>query len=224
MKTQAIEDYLKAVFEIGGQQDRVGTTALAEHLGVTPASATGMIKKLAEMEFVRYEKYQGVSLTKEGRKVALEIIRHHRLVELYLVKALGVPWDKVHEEAEKWEHILSEDLEDRMDAALGHPDRDPHGAPIPQRDGSMSIRERIPLTQVQPGHTAIVSEVSDHDSALLRYVGTMGLYPETRINVVDVAPFNGPITVQNELGEAHVIGREAAHYIFLAAIKPFSSS
>lgn len=220
MQTQAIEDYLKAVFEISREQDLVGTTALAEHLGVTPASATGMVKKLAELEFVHYEKYQGVSLTPEGRKVALEIIRHHRLIELYLVKALGVPWDQVHAEAEKWEHVLSEDLEDRMDAILGHPTLDPHGAPIPQRDGTMSERERIPLSQVSPGKTALISEVSDHDSELLRYVGGMGLYPESRIDVLQVAPFNGPITVRNAEGVTHIIGREAAHYIFLAGINP----
>ncbi|MEM1270125.1 MAG: metal-dependent transcriptional regulator [Bacteroidota bacterium] len=214
MSTQAVEDYLKAVYELAGADDRVGTSALADKLGVTPASATGMVKKLAGLGFVTHEKYQGVALTPAGRDIALEILRHHRLVELYLVKKMGVPWDQVHDEAEKWEHVLSEDLEDRMDAMLGHPSFDPHGAPIPQRDGTMASRVRIPLVKIEAGTRVIVSEVSDHDSELLRYVGELGLFPGTAFDVITLAPYNGPLTVEVD-GAQHVIGREAAHYIFV---------
>ncbi len=184
MHTQAVEDYLKTIYEIERERDKVATTVLAERLGVAPASATGMIKKLAAMHLVSYEPYQGVRLTESGRKIALEVIRHHRLVELYLAEALGVPWDQVHDEAEKWEHILSEDLEERIDAALGYPTTDPHGAPIPTREGAMPSPPSERLHDMVPGQRAVIAEVSDHDPAMLREVGAMGLYPSTEIRVL----------------------------------------
>ena len=215
--TQAIEDYLKAVYDLQTRDERVSTSALADRLGVAAASATGMIKKLSAMELVTYERYHGVQLTSAGRAIALEVIRHHRLIELYLARALGVPWDRVHEEAEKLEHVLSEDIEDRMAEALGDPDFDPHGAPIPRRDGTMRKRERIPLLSLEPGQTAVVSEVSDHDAELLRYLGDVGLYPRTPLRVVDVGPYNGPITL--EIGEdRHVVGREAAQHVYVGRV------
>src|SRR5918912_2318913 len=137
MQTQAVEDYLKTIYEIQREQGKVATTVLAERLGIAPASVTGMVKKLAGLHLVAHEPYQGVVLTEAGEKIALEVIRHHRLIERYLAEALAVPWDKVHEEAEKWEHVLSEDMEDRIDALLGHPTTDPHGAPIPARNGTL---------------------------------------------------------------------------------------
>ena len=219
MHTQAMEDYLKTIYEIQQEHGRVSTTALAERLGVTPASVTGMIKKLAKMRLVSYEPYQGVELTPAGEKIALEVIRHHRLIELYLAEALGVPWDRVHEEADKWEHILSEDLEDRMDAFLGYPTTDPHGAPIPTREGEIAQPARVRLSDLAPGQSAVIAEVSDHDSMLLRYLGGLGLYPRAEVRVVAVAPFGGPITVRVNDAE-HVLGREAASYIFVTDVRP----
>ncbi|HEY5595983.1 MAG TPA: metal-dependent transcriptional regulator, partial [Candidatus Bipolaricaulota bacterium] len=150
---------MKTICELQQRDGKVSTTALAEQLGVSPASVTGMVKKLAEMKLVGHEPYQGVALTKAGSKIALEVIRHHRLVELYLAEALGVPWDQVHEEAEKWEHVLSEELEERIDQALGHPTTDPHGAPIPSRDGKVVRRSSVRLTSLKPGQLAQVVEV-----------------------------------------------------------------
>src|SRR3990172_692831 len=138
MQTQAVEDYLKAIYELQAGQKQVSTTALSERLAVAPASVTGMVKKLAALKLVDHQPYQGVTLKPAGEKIALEVVRHHRLVESYLSEALGVPWDQVHAEADKWEHVLSEDMEDRIDALLGHPTTDPHGAPIPGRESGWS--------------------------------------------------------------------------------------
>jgi DtxR family Mn-dependent transcriptional regulator len=218
MHTQAVEDYLKTIYEIQYEQGKVATTVLAERLGVAPASVTGMIKKLADMQLVVHEPYQGVVLTEAGQKIALEVLRHHRLIELFLSEELGVPWDQVHEEANKIEHVLSEDVEDRMDALLGYPTTDPHGAPIPSRDGTIDQRDCVRLVDLKPGQTALVAEVSDHDSALLRYVGELGLYPQVKVSVIAVAPFDGPLTVR--VGEAeHALGREAASLIFMTEVK-----
>jgi DtxR family transcriptional regulator, Mn-dependent transcriptional regulator len=205
------------VYEIQEKHGRVATSALAAKLGFAPASITGMVKKLADMNLVTYEKYQGVKLTEAGSKLALEVIRHHRLVELYLHEALGVPWDQVHAEAEKWEHVLSEDLEDRIDAALGFPTTDPHGSPIPRRDGTIARPERIPLIEMEAGQTALVAEVSDEDPAMLRYIGTLGLYPEVGIRVTEVGPFEGPITVETE-HKSHIVGRKVAKQIMVKEV------
>jgi DtxR family Mn-dependent transcriptional regulator len=218
MHTQAVEDYLKTIYEIQCEQGKVATTVLAERLGVAPASVTGMIKKLADMHLVVHEPYQGVVLTEAGQKIALEVLRHHRLIELFLAEELGVPWDRVHEEANKIEHVLSEDVEDRMDALLGHPTTDPHGAPIPTRDGTIDQRKCVALVDLKPGQTALVAEVSDHNSALLHYLGELGLYPNAKVRVITIAPFNGPLTIR--VGKAeHALGREAASLIFMTEVK-----
>lgn len=183
MPSPATEDYLKAVFALGRAQAPVTTTALAERLDVSPASVTGMVKKLAGLGLLEHEPYQGVVLTEPGRRIAIETIRHHRLVETYLHQALGVPWDKLHAEAEAWEHVLSEDLEARMDAALGHPTVDPHGAPIPTVALELVELDHPPLARLDAGQTAAVAQVSDHDAELLRHVGAAGLYPSTRFRV-----------------------------------------
>ncbi len=214
MLSQSIEDYLKAIYEVETSEGKVSTSALSEKLGVSPASVTNMVKKLSERKLITHKRYQGVKLTPAGRKIALEIIRHHRLVELYLKEALGVPWDKVHQEAEKWEHVLSEDLEDRIDEFLGYPVTDPHGSPIPRRDGTMLVRQCSALVEVEPDTLVKVVEVSDHDPELLRYLGTIGLYPETEMTVVSRQPFKGPIIVQMT-GKEHPIGRNAAKYILV---------
>ena len=217
MQTQAVEDYLKTIYEIEREQGKVATTVLADQLGVAPASVTGMIKKLAEMDLVAYEPYQGVVLTQTGRRVALEVIRHHRLIELFLAKTLDVPWDQVHAEAHKIEHVLSEDLVDRIDAALGHPTTDPHGAPIPTREGTIDQRSSRRLADLEPGQSAVITEVYDSDAALLRYLGELGLYPKVAVRVVNVGPFGGPVTVR--IGETdYALGREVASQILVSEV------
>ena len=220
MQTQTIEDYLKAIYELGRERpgEKLSTTALAERLGVAPATVTGALKKLARLKLVVHRPYRGVELTEAGRKIALEVIRHHRLIELYLQQALGVPWDRVHDEAEKWEHVLSEELEDRIDELLGHPTHDPHGAPIPARDGSFpaSPAERIPLGELEPGRRAVVVEVSDHDPELLRYLGERGLYPNVTVELVAREPFGGSLRVRvGAQAQERTVGREAARYVWV---------
>ncbi len=217
MQNEAIEDYLKTIYEIQRARGKVATTVLAKRLKIAPASVTGMIKRLSELNLVTYEPYQGVQLTTAGKKIALEVIRHHRLIELFLAEALGVPWDKVHEEAEKWEHVLSEDLEDRIDEMLGFPTHDPHGAPIPDREGRMAHRSDVCLADLQPTQTATIVEVNDNDPALLRYLGEMGLYPKAQIQVVDVAPFEGPVKIQVNNSE-YMLSKFVAQQIYVADI------
>ena len=223
MNSQAVEDYLKAIYKLQSSQPKVVTSALAEHLGVNPASATGMIKKLAESRLVSHERYQGVKLTPPGKKIALEVIRHHRLVELYLAEALNVPWDQVHDEAEKWEHVLSEDLEDRIDEILGYPTTDPHGAPIPSRDGDIEIRDTEFLPKLAEGDSAVIVEVSDHDTDLLRYLGKLQLYPQTIIRIISIAPFDQLITVRVGLSDDatndFVIGQKVASSSLVSKVK-----
>ncbi len=218
MNNEAIEDYLKTIYEIQREKGKVATTSLANNLGIAPASASGMIKKLSEMNLVTHEKYQGVKLTKSGEKIALEVIRHHRLIELFLSEALGVPWDKVHQEAERWEHVLSEEMEDRIDQLLGFPTSDPHGAPIPKRNGEIGNKAYIHLADLQIGQVATIAEVSDFDPDLLRYLGELGLYPETQIHVTNIAPFDGPFEIH--VGDQkHTIGRKAANYILVRNVQ-----
>jgi len=218
MLSQSIEDYLKVIYEIQNTDGKVTTTSLSNKLGIAPASVTGMLKKLSSKKLVTHKKYQGVQLTESGKKIALEVLRHHRLIELYLKEALGVPWDKVHEEAEKWEHVLSEDIEDRIDKFLGHPTSDPHGSPIPSRDGKIAERKCYCLADVEPGHKAIIAEVSDHDASMLRYLGELGFYPETNIEIDSVEPFNGPMRI-NIKNKIRILGREVARYIAVTDVK-----
>jgi DtxR family Mn-dependent transcriptional regulator len=214
MQTQAVEDYLKTIYELQCQKGTVSTTSLAREMDVTAASATGMIKKLANLKLVSYEPYQGVELTTAGEKIALEVLRHHRLIERYLSEALGVPWDQVDEEAEKLEHILSDELENRMDAFLGFPTTDPHGAPIPSVEGHLPPSSNLRLSDLTPGQRAVIAEVSDHDPELLRYLGELGLFPKAEVIVTDVAPFDGPLTLQIN-DRQHALGREVAQYILV---------
>jgi len=218
----AVEDYLKTIYALARTGEAATTSALAERLGVAPASVTGMLKKLAASGLVDHEKYQGARLTEAGRLIAVETIRHHRLVETYLHQALGVPWDRLHDEAEAWEHVLSEDLEARMDAALGHPTHDPHGAPIPTPDLVLDERDLLPLARLDAGQEATVARVSDHDGALLRAVGAAGLYPGVRFRLADVAD-DGAVTVRllsgDRAGDTARLGAEAAPFLFLDDIR-----
>ena len=223
MNSQAVEDYLKAIYKLQSSQSMVVTSALADHLKVNPASATGMIKKLADSNLVSYERYQGVKLTPPGEKIALEVIRHHRLIELYLAEALNVPWDQVHDEAEKWEHILSEDLEDRIDKILGYPTTDPHGAPIPSRDGNIEQRDTNLLSELTQGDNAIIVEVSDDDTDMLRYLGKLQLYPQTNIQIISISPFDQLITIRiipnKDSNNDFVIGQKVASSILVSKLE-----
>lgn len=214
----AVEDYLKAVYTLARSGMRATTSALAERLGVAPASVTGMVKKLDAAGLVTHERYQGVRLTEAGRLVAVETIRHHRLVETYLHQALGVPWDRLHAEAEAWEHVLSEDLEARMDRALGHPTHDPHGAPIPTPDLHLDEADLLPLARLEVGQEATVARVSDHDAGLLRRVGAAGLYPGTRFQLA-AADDEGTLTLRllsgDRAGETVTLDAVAGSFLFL---------
>lgn len=222
MLSQAIEDYLKAIYELHQSQATVTTSRLAERLAVTPASATGMVKKLAELKLVEHAPYRGVHLTRAGERIALEVVRHHRLVERYLAEALGVPWDRVHEEAERWEHVLSEEVEERMDALLGRPVTDPHGAPIPARDGTLPRRARLRLSEVEPPCRVTIAEVEDDDPALLRYLGRQGLYPEVELRLTERAPFAGPLTLERG-AERLVLGAEVAERVWVHPPQPLEA-
>jgi DtxR family transcriptional regulator, Mn-dependent transcriptional regulator len=205
--SSAIEDYAKSIYSLqqraGG--DAVSTNALAERCGVTPASASAMIKKLAERGLVVHEPYRGVKLTEAGQRLALETLRHHRLLELYLAEHLDVPWDRVHEEAEALEHVLSEELEARIAAKLGHPTHDPHGDPIPDSDLVIHEGQTEALSSVADGCSGRFVRVSDSDPEMLRYLAARGIAIGDRCRVIGRQPFDGPITVR--FGEAeHVLG------------------
>lgn len=214
----AMEDYLRTIYVLGGQQTPVNTTALAVALDVTPASVTGMMKRLAELKLVTHEPYRGVVLTTAGTKVALEVLRHHRLIELYLAEAFGYSWDQVHEEADRLEHAISEELEARIFAVLGHPTHDPHGDPIPTYEGDLPIEAGEPLTALDSGDRAVILRVLNQDGPLLRYLAHLGLVPQTEIEVLEVAPFEGPVTVAVSEIE-HALGRELARQIVVDRIK-----
>jgi DtxR family Mn-dependent transcriptional regulator len=178
--TESVDDYLKAILELGGAGEELAAgTSLARHLGVRAASVTGMLQKLAAQKppFVKYEKHRGVRLTAAGKTRALEVLRHHRLLERFLHDVLDYPWDEVHEEAERLEHFISERLEDRIAAKLGDPDTDPHGHSIPQRNGTVPAREEVPLSSWACNVPAVVSSVSDRDAGALRQMERLGILP-----------------------------------------------
>jgi DtxR family Mn-dependent transcriptional regulator len=220
MTSPAAQDYLKAIYGLGGEPGRtkpVSTKEVADRMGVSAASATNMLKRLADMALVDHARYRGVRLTDAGRSVALEVIRHHRLLETYLAQALGVPWDRVHEEAEVLEHVLSEDLEDRIAALLGHPTMDPHGHPIPDKNGAMPRSPLRKLWDVADGHATSVERVPDRDPEALRYLGAMGLRPGARVSVVERGPVGGPLFVTVDDGaETRALSRELAEAIWVS--------
>ena len=195
--SEAVEDYAKAIYTL---QQRLGgpvsTNALAKRLGVTAASASAMVKRLAEQGLVAHVRYRGAALTPAGERVALEVLRHHRLLELYLVQELGVPWDRVHPEAEVLEHVLSDELEHRIAAKLGHPTHDPHGDPIPSAERSVDEGETVSLSALAPGAAGILARVSDADDAMLRYLAEQGIAIGDHVEVVERMPFEGPVLVR----------------------------
>lgn len=206
MVTTAIEDYAKAIYALQERgAEAVSTTALAERLGVSAGSASAMVKRLGELGLVEHRPYRGVSLTHSGRRVALEVMRHHRLLELYLAQSLGVPWDQVHEEAEVLEHVLSEQLEQRIAAQLGNPTHDPHGDPIPTAELELPASASRSLQSLEPGMTGRFARVSDSDPGMLRFLSQQGIAPGDRLEVVDKQPFDGPLFVRIG-GRLHVLG------------------
>ena len=212
--TPAVQDYLKVIYKLQQQDRPVPTTAIAERLELSSAAISRMLKHLATLGLVEHNRYRGVELTDAGERIALEVIRHHRLLELYLVEALGLPWDRVDAEADLLEHVLSEDVEERMAAALGNPTRDPHGDPIPSVDLSLEERVRLSLADVPTGSQARVLRVPDRDPRLLRYLGDIGLVPNADVTVVRREPMDGPIHIQvGELRTPSVIGRDVAETI-----------
>lgn len=210
--TPAHEDYLKAIYTLESNGVEVSNSALAHHLSVTPASATNMVKKLAELGLVTYEPYQNVALTPSGQRVALEVLRHHRLLELYLHDKLNLPWDQVHAEAEKLEHVLSETLEDAMAAALGNPTVDPHGDPIPTKDGHVDNIGGILLSEGELNRSYRIIRVRLQDSDRLIYLGTMGLYPNANVILLSRAPFLGPLLIEVD-GEHHALAYDMAEHL-----------
>ncbi len=212
VRTKAIEDYCKAIWRLAEDGRPVAPGDIAASLGVTPASVTGMLRKLTALQLVSWAPYQAIELTEAGRLIAIETIRHHRLIELFLAETLGMPWDRVHEEAERLEHVVSDELEERMDAALGYPRFDPHGDPIPTRDGVFASRPLEALTDAQVGGTYQIARVSDQDPELLRYLGELGLYPGVTFDVDGIEPYHGPLRL-SLAGRPVLLGRAAATHI-----------
>jgi DtxR family Mn-dependent transcriptional regulator len=194
--TAPVEDYLKVIYEIERQAGAAGTNDIAQRLAIAPASVSGMVRRLADQGLLEHERYRGVRLTDAGRRVALRTLRRHRVIEAYLTQALGYPWDLVHEEAERLEHAASDELIDRMAAAIGEPTVDPHGAPIPTREGEIDERTFLSLADLAPGERGRVVRVSDDDAPRLRYLGELGLVPGAEVTLLSHAPFGGPITLR----------------------------
>jgi len=193
--TGPVEDYLKAIYAIGRGTGPAATNEIAQRLALAPASVSGMVRRLADQGLLAYERYHGVKLTETGRLAALRTLRRHRVIEAYLSRALGYQWDRVHDEAERLEHAASDELVDRMAAMIGEPDVDPHGAPIPTREGAVDETEYTSLADLAAGTTGVVVRVTDEDPQMLRYLGEMSIRPGTRLTVRKRAPFDGPITL-----------------------------
>ncbi|MDQ4028665.1 MAG: metal-dependent transcriptional regulator [Actinomycetota bacterium] len=216
----AAQDYLKGLWHLeheSASEALVSTNAIARRLDVSAASATNMLKKLGAMGLVVHHSYRGAALTEAGRKVALEVIRHHRLLETYLAQALGVPWDEVHDEAEVLEHVLSEDLEDRISSRLGNPAVDPHGHPIPTKEGAIQSAPGRALWEVSDGERVVVDRVSDEEADVLRYLDEVGLRPGAKLEVIGRGPVGGPLFIRlsGEMEPTQALSRELAEAIWV---------
>jgi DtxR family transcriptional regulator, Mn-dependent transcriptional regulator len=216
--THAMEDYLKVAYRLQQEGGPVSTQRLADELGISGPSVTNMVKRLHDLQLVSHTRYHGMELTASGQRIALEVLRHHRLLELYLKESLGYDWDQVHDEAERLEHHVSKELEARMDSFLGFPTVDPHGDPIPSREGVIASVPATRLVDLDPGDSARVSRVSDRDPDQLRYLGEMGLYPGVEISVEEKLPFDGPIRIA--IGDdTHIIGRTLASAVNVDSVE-----
>jgi DtxR family transcriptional regulator, Mn-dependent transcriptional regulator len=218
----AEQEYLKQIYLLHEDEGRATTQMLADRMGVKPPSVTAMINRLAEDEdgpLVRHMPYHGVDLTERGVAVALEMLRHHRLIELFLSELLGVPWDRVHEEADRLEHVLSEDLEERIAAKLGNPTVDPHGDPIPSREGVITARELVRLTELPAGTMGVISRIDQQEGPVLQCLASLGLILEETVTVESIAPFGGVVTVRvgtSGRANVHALGGELARHILIA--------
>ena len=210
--TRSVEDYLKAIYQLSPEGRPASTSEIAHLLALSPPSVTGMVKRLSEHGLLEHVPYRGVQLTEEGRRAALRMGRRHRLIEAYLVEFLGYSWDAVHEEAERLEHAVSDALVERMATALGHPNVDPHGDPIPSADGSIQELACTPLSDIPVGETVEIHRVHENQPENLRYIASLGLRPGVRVRVVDRQPIDNLVTVEVG-GEQHVIGRELGHVL-----------
>ena len=209
--TAPVEDYLKAIYTIGKGTGAAATNEIAQRLALAPASVSGMVRRLADQGLLAYERYHGVKLTETGRRAALRTLRRHRVIETYLAQALGYPWDRVHAEAERLEHAASDELVDRMAATMGEPEVDPHGAPIPTRDGAVDETEYTSLADLAVDMPGIVMRVTDEDPAMLRYLAELSVVPGKRVTIKSRAPYGGPITLAVGRQEISVGPAVAAH-------------
>ena len=211
----AVQDYVREIYKLQTESGHVKTSTLALRMGVAPPSATAMMKKLASQGLVDHQPYRGARLTRAGQRIALELLRHHRLLELYLARTLDLGIDAVHAEADRLEHALSESLEDRIDKALGSPTQDPHGDPIPDSKLRIVQSKSKRLTELEPGDEATVLRVPDGDGALLRYLVTLALIPGERLHLVQAEPFGGPLTLRTSKGNT-VISRQLGEQIHVS--------
>lgn len=212
--TGQAEDYLKAIYELEQLNGTAGTNDIAARLRIAPASVTGMVQRLARLGLVESERYKGARLTDVGRTAALQLIRRHRIIESYLVERLGFGWEDVHDEAERLEHAASDELIARMAAAIGNPTEDPHGAPIPSPEGRVDETPLAALAELAEGVTATVVRMSDRDPQFLRYLDELGIRPGVRVELVQRAPFDGPLTLAVD-GATRTIGTSAAERVFI---------
>jgi len=221
MTTPAVEDYLKAIFHLSRQGEAASTSSLADRLGIAPPSVTGMLKRLAEQGLVEHTLYYGARLTPQGEATALRTIRRHRVLELFLVQVLGYPWDRVHDEAERLEHAVTEELIDRMAEVLGEPRTDPHGAAIPTASGELDEPVLPSLLDIELGQAAVLRRVRDDDAAALRYLADLGLVPGATVTVLERAPFDGPVRLL--VGQLErVLGRQLASTLCVEPAGPAS--
>jgi DtxR family Mn-dependent transcriptional regulator len=220
--TPRISDCLKVLYALQERGQKISTSTVSSLLGASDATATMLFKDFATAGWVEHTPYHGVHLTPLGERKALEVIRHHRLLELYLARQLGYGWDQVHNEADRLEHVISEEFEDKVDALLGHPTVDPHGDPIPSKDGMMTKRPGTPLRDLPEGHLARVSRITDQAPEKLRYLGQLGLYPQTRVQVLERAPFGGPLRLrvgEEQQATEHLLGPELAQEILVTPLE-----
>ena len=215
--TRSVEDYLKSIFHLTNQGGFATTSDIAAMLEIAPPSVSGMVKRLSETGLIEHVPYRGVQLTPQGRRAALQMIRRHRILEVYLTQQLGYDWGDVHEEAERLEHAVSEKLIEKMAGTLGDPRYDPHGAPIPTAAGDIEEAELFTLADAKIGATVIVRQVGDDDAARLRYLAELGLTPGTHLTVLERQPFNGPTTVRSG-SETRVVGQELAEQLWCAEV------
>ena len=215
--TPPVEDYLKAIYTIALSTGAAATNDIAQRLAVAPATVSGMVRRLADQGLLAYERYHGVMLTESGRRAALRTLRRHRVIEAYLSRALGYPWDRVHDEAERLEHAASDELIDRMAATIGEPSVDPHGAPIPTREGAVDETEHLSLAELPVGFSGVVARVKDEDPEMLRYLGELSIRPGRRVAVRARAPFDGPITIFAGRRELSIGPALAAHVLVAPA-------